>query len=131
MGCERSGYWNKYSYFCADGGELDVFFIYGPKIKDVIRNYTDLTGKTALPPKYSLGYMGSTMYYTELDRNSDQAILQFLDKCKAEGIPCDGFFMSSGYTTGENNKRYVFNWNFDRFANPAQFVSQVKEKGLV
>lgn len=129
MGCERSGYWNKYSYFCADGGELDVFFIYGPKIKDVIRNYTDLTGKTALPPKYSLGYMGSTMYYTELDRNSDQAILQFLDKCKAEGIPCDGFFMSSGYTTGENNKRYVFNWNFDRFANPAQFVSQVKEKG--
>lgn len=129
MGCERSGYWNKYSYFCADGGELDVFFIYGPKIKDVIRNYTDLTGKTALPPKYSLGYMGSTMYYTELDRNSDQAILQFLDKCKAEGIPCDGFFMSSGYTTGENNKRYVFNWNFDRFANPAQFVGQVKEKG--
>ena len=129
MGCERSGYWNKYSYFCADGGELDTFFIYGPKIKDVVRNYTDLTGKTAMSTKYSLGYMGSTMYYTELDKNSDKAILQFLDKCKKEEIPCDGFFMSSGYTTGEDGKRYVFNWNYDRFENPAEFVSKVKEKG--
>jgi alpha-glucosidase len=129
MGCERSGYWNKYSYFCADGGELDVFFIYGPKIKDVVRNYTDLTGKTAMSTKYSLGYMGSTMYYTELDKDSDKAILRFLDRCKEEGIPCDGFFMSSGYTTGEDGKRYVFNWNYDRFKNPADFVSQVKEKG--
>ena len=129
MGCERSGYWNKYSYFCADGGELDAFFIYGPKIKDVVRNYTDLTGKTAMSTKYSLGYMGSTMYYTELDKDSDKAILRFLDRCKEEGIPCDGFFMSSGYTTGEDGKRYVFNWNYDRFKNPEDFVSQVKEKG--
>ncbi|UOF90600.1 DUF4968 domain-containing protein [Fodinisporobacter ferrooxydans] len=129
MGCERSGYWNKYSYFCADGGELDVFFIYGPEIKDVVRNYTDLTGKTALPPKYSLGYMGSTMYYTELDKDSDQAILHFLDKCQEEGIPCDGFFLSSGYTTGEDGKRYVFNWNHARFKDPANFVKEMEKKG--
>ncbi|GAB2717668.1 TIM-barrel domain-containing protein [Paenibacillus thermoaerophilus] len=129
MGCERSGYWNKYSYFCADGGELDVFFIYGPQIKDVVRHYTDLTGKTVLPTKYSLGYMGSTMYYTELDRDSDKAILGFLDRCREEGIPCDGFFLSSGYTTGQDGKRYVFNWNGDRFGNPQRFVEQMEEKG--
>lgn len=129
MGCERSGYWNKYSYFCADGGELDVFFICGPKIKDVIKNYTDLTGKTILPAKYSLGYMGSTMYYTELDVSADKAILQFLDKCKEEEIPCDGFFLSSGYTAGADGKRYVFNWNYDRFTNPQEFVAQMQEKG--
>ncbi|MFT8348356.1 TIM-barrel domain-containing protein [Clostridium saccharoperbutylacetonicum] len=129
MGCERSGYWNKYSYFCADGGELDTFFINGPQIKDVVKNYTDLTGKTAMPTKYSLGYMGSTMYYTELEEDSDKAILQFIDRCKEEGIPCDGFFMSSGYTTGEDGKRYVFNWNHDRFKNPGEFVSKLKEKG--
>jgi alpha-glucosidase len=129
MGCERSGYWNKYSYFCADGGELDLFFMYGPRIKDVVRHYTDITGKTILPTKYSLGYMGSTMYYTELDRDSDQAILNFLDRCKAEGIPCDGFFMSSGYTSGKDGKRYVFNWNYDRFPDPQRFVEQMQSKG--
>ncbi|CAG7644305.1 Oligosaccharide 4-alpha-D-glucosyltransferase [Paenibacillus solanacearum] len=130
MGCERSGYWNKYSYFCADGGELDLFFMYGPDIKDVIRHYTDLTGKTIMPTRYSLGYMGSTMYYTELDRDADKAILNFVDKCKAEGIPCDGFFMSSGYTTGEDGKRYVFNWNHDRFPDPRAFIAQMREKGV-
>lgn len=129
MGCERSGYWNKYSYFCADGGELDIFFIYGPQIKDVIKNYTDLTGKTIFPAKYSLGYMGSTMYYTELDDDADKAILQFLDKCKEEQIPCDGFFLSSGYTTGQDGKRYVFNWNYDRFKDPKGFVEKMQQKG--
>lgn len=129
IGCERSGYWNKYSYFCADGGELDLFFMYGPTIKDVVRHYTDLTGKTILPTQYSLGYMGSTMYYTELEQDSDQAILGFLDKCQAEGIPCDGFFMSSGYTTGEDGKRYVFNWNYSRFPDPQQFIEQMRRKG--
>lgn len=129
MGCERSGYWNKYSYFCADGGELDVFFILGPEIKDVIRNYTDLTGKTILPTKASLGYMGSTMYYTELEKDSDKAVLKFLEKCEQEGIPCDGFFLSSGYTTGQDGKRYVFNWNRDRFRDPKSFVEQMEDKG--
>lgn len=129
MGCERSGYWNKYSYFCADGGELDVFFIHGPHIRDVVRHYTDLTGKTVLPAKYSLGYMGSTMYYTELEQDSDQAILGFLDKCKEEGIPCDGFFLSSGYTTGSDGKRHVLHWNHDRFPDPKRFVEEMKKKG--
>ena len=130
IGCERSGYWSKYSYFCADGGELDYFFIHGPQISDVVRHYTDLTGKTILPTRYSLGYMGSTMFYTELEENSDQAILGFVDRCKAEGIPCDGFFMSSGYTTGLTGKRYVFNWNYQRFPDPQAFVEKLQDKGV-
>ncbi|MFC5450699.1 glycoside hydrolase family 31 protein [Paenibacillus aestuarii] len=129
MGCERSGYWTPYSYFCADGGELDYFFIYGPEIKHVVSRYTDLTGKTILPTRYSIGYMGSTMFYTELEHNSDQAILGFMDKCREEDIPCDGFFMSSGYTTGQDGKRYVFNWNYDRFPDPKQFIGDLMEKG--
>jgi alpha-glucosidase len=129
MGCERSGYWNKYSYFSADGGDIDLFFIKGPEIKTVVKNYTDLTGKTALPPLYTLGYFGSTMFYTELEKDSDEAVLGFIDKTKEEGIPCDGFFLSSGYTTGSDGKRYVFNWNNERFSNPEKFISNMKEKG--
>lgn len=129
MGCERSGYWNKYSYFCGDGGDIDLFLVYGPKVKDVVEGYTDLTGKTALPPLYSLGYMGSTMYYTELDSDSDDAVLGFMEKTKQQDIPCDGFCLSSGYTTGDDNKRHVFNWNRKRFKNPGGFVEEMKKKG--
>ncbi len=129
MGCERSGYWDKYSYFSTEGTDLDLFFMYGPQIKDVVQKYTDLTGKTALPPLYSLGYLGSTMFYTELQKHCDKAILEFIDKTKEQGIPCDGFFLSSGYTTGNDGKRYVFNWNYDRFSNPEKFIKNMKEKG--
>ncbi|WP_203650253.1 glycoside hydrolase family 31 protein [Secundilactobacillus yichangensis] len=131
MDCEHSNYWKRYSYFQCDGGDLDVFFIGGPTIKDVVEHYTDLTGKSAMMPMASLGYMGSTMFYTELEKDSDQAILDFVDTCKKNGIPCDGFFLSSGYTTGEDGKRYVFNWNKERFPDPRQFVNELKKRGVL
>lgn len=66
MGSQKNGYWQPYSYYCADGGDIDLFVINGPTIKRVVQRYTDLTGKTALAPLQSLGYLGSTMYYAEL-----------------------------------------------------------------
>ena len=123
VGAEHSNYWGKQTSFSADGGELDWFFINGPDIPAIIERYTDLTGKTVMPPRYSLGYLGSTMYYTELDEDSDAAILGFVQRAGAEGIPCDGFHMSSGYSTGDSGKRYVFNWNNKRVRNPKQFIA--------
>lgn len=131
MDSEHSNYWLRYSYFQCDGGDLDVFFIGGPTIKDVVEHYTDLTGKTVMAPLASLGYMGSTMYYTELDENADEAILDFVDTCKKHGIPCDGFFLSSGYTSGSDGKRYVFNWNKKRFPDPEKFVKELKKRGVL
>lgn len=131
MDCEHSNYWLRYSYFQCDGGDLDVFFIGGPTIKQVVEHYTDLTGKSAMMPLPSLGYMGSTMFYTELDQDADQAILDFIDTCKKNGIPCDGFFLSSGYTSGKDGKRYVFNWNKKRFPDPQKFVAELKKRGAL
>lgn len=131
MDSEHSNYWHRYSYYACDGGDLDVFFIGGPTIKKVVEHYTDLTGKSAMMPKASLGYMGSTMFYTELKEDSDQAIIDFVDTCKENGIPCDGFFLSSGYTSGDDNRRYVFNWNKKRFPNPQDFVNELKKRGVL
>ncbi|MDR0299483.1 MAG: DUF4968 domain-containing protein [Streptococcaceae bacterium] len=129
--CEHSNYWPKYSFFEADGGDLDLFFIGGPTIKEVVEHYTDLTGKSVMQPLASFGYMGSTMFYTELDQDSDQAILDFVDTCKENEIPIDGFFLSSGYTSKEDGKRYVFNWNYKRFPDPGKFVEDLKERGVL
>jgi alpha-glucosidase len=128
---EHSNYWKRFSYFECDGGDIDLFFIGGPTVKDVVEHYTDLTGKTAMAPLASLGYMGSTMYYTELDSNADQAIIDFVDTCKKNGIPCDGFFLSSGYTSGSDQKRYVFNWNKKRFPDPERFIQALKQRGVL
>ncbi len=44
----------------ADGGDLDYFFIYGPKLKRILAAYTDLTGHMPLPPKWALGLWHGT-----------------------------------------------------------------------
>ncbi len=129
--CEHSNYWEHYSYYQTDGGDLDLFFIGGPTVRDVVAGYTALTGTSALQPLASLGYMGSTMYYTELEAGSDQAILDFVDLCAEHQIPCDGFFASSGYTSSPDNKRYVFTWNTTRFPDPKGFVQALSDKGVL
>lgn len=94
-----------------DAGDVDLFFIAEPSIRQVVERYTDLTGKSAMLPRTALGYLGSSMYYPELDENCDDAIIEFIDTTKKEDIPVDGFQLSSGYTsqeTPEGLKRCVF-----------------------
>ena len=128
MGCEKSNYWPRYSYWQADGGDIDLFLIAGGTIRRVVDNYTLLTGRPALLPKRALGYQGSSMYYPELEKDSDDAVLDFIDTIKEEGFPIDGFHLSSGYTS-YHNKRCVFTWNTDRFKDPRAYFAAMNEKG--
>ena len=128
MGCEKSNYWSRYTYWQADGGDIDLFLIAGGSIRRVVDNYTLLTGRPALLPKRALGYQGSSMYYPELEKDSDDAVLDFIDTIKEEGFPIDGFHLSSGYTS-YNNKRCVFTWNTDRFKDPRAYFAAMNEKG--
>ena len=51
LGQEIAGYWERYCYYQTDGGDIDLFLINGPDMKDVITRYTWLTGRTILPTK--------------------------------------------------------------------------------
>ena len=128
MGCEKSNYWSRYSYWQADGGDIDLFLIAGGSIRRVVDNYTLLTGRPALLPKRALGYQGSSMYYPELEKDSDDAVLDFIDTIKEEGFPIDGFHLSSGYAS-QNGKRCFFTWNHDRFKDPRAYFAAMNEKG--
>ena len=128
MGCEKSNYWPRYTYWQADGGDIDLFLIGGNCIKRIVDNYTKLTGRPALLPKRALGYQGSSMYYPELEKDSDDAVLNFIDTIKEEGFPIDGFHLSSGYTS-QNGKRCVFTWNKTRFKDPKAYFAAMNEKG--
>lgn len=108
--------------------------IAGPSIREIIERYTDLTGKSVMLPKAALGYLGSSMYYPELPENSDDAVLDFIDTTREEGIPADGFQLSSGYCaveTAEGIKRCTFTWNHKRFKDPADWFAQMEKRGIV
>ena len=131
MGQEISGYWDPYCYYQTDGGDIDLFLLNGPSVAAVLDRYTQLTGRSALPTKQSLGYCASTMYYAELEKDCDQEIYKVIDKHRREGVLIDNFWLASGYTSGEqDNLRYVFNWNYRRFPDPAGFFAKMNEMGI-
>lgn len=131
LGNERSGYWKRYSYYQVDGGDIDLFFMNGPRVEHVIENYTKLTGKQAMSPKQALGYTASTMYYAELEKDCDQEIYNVIDQHFKEKMFIDNFKLASGYSSGEeDNLRYTFNWNKKRFPDPEGFINKMNEMGL-
>ena len=129
MGREKSNYRPRYSYWQADGGDIDLFFLGGTSLKRIVDNYTLLTGRPALLPKRALGYQASSMYYPELEKDSDDAVLDFVDTGREEGFPMDGFHLSSGYTS-YHNKRCVFTWNKERFKDPEAYFAAMNRRGV-
>ena len=128
MGKELDNYHGHYRYFQADHGDLDYYFIAGPQPADVTRRFTWLTGTPAFTPKWGLGYSGSTMSYTDTP-DAQQRMGEFIEGCRQHDILCDSFHLSSGYTS-INGKRYVFNWNREKFPDPAGFVQSYLEHGI-
>lgn len=131
MGRELNGtFGSAFHYYQAEDGDLDYYLIYGPSIERVIEQYTWLTGRPALLPEAALGYLGSTMTYTEAP-DAQAQLAKFAQLCQEHDIPCDLFHMSSGYTTGSNGKRYVFNWNRERVPDPTQMVQTFHDAGIL
>ncbi|MGD6793040.1 TIM-barrel domain-containing protein [Metabacillus indicus] len=128
MGSELDNYHGLYRYFQAEDGDLDYYILAGPRVQDVTERFAWMTGKTIMPPKWSLGYSGSTMSYTDAP-NAQEQLMEFLELCRKHDILCDSFQLSSGYTSIED-KRYVFTWNDGKFPDPEQFIRDFQENGL-
>ncbi|NDJ76805.1 MAG: glycoside hydrolase family 31 protein [Chloroflexi bacterium] len=129
LGREHSNYYEPYRYYQADDGDLDYYLIYGPDIPSVVQKFTALTGRMILPPRWSLGYLGSTMSYTDAP-DAQQQLKQFVDLCDKHDIPCDLFQLSSGYTSKPDGKRYVFTWNPGKIPDPAAMVAHFHQAGI-
>ena len=128
FGCERDNYHGLYRGFVAEHGDLDYYVIAGPAPLEVTRRFTWLTGEPARLPDWAMAYSGSTMAYTDAP-DSQAQMGEFLRLCAEHDIPCESFHLSSGYTS-IGDKRYVFNWNRDKFPDPSGFVADYAAKGV-
>lgn len=128
FGKELDNYHGHYRYFVADHGDLDYYFIAGPTPADVTQCFTWMTGQPAFTPKWGLGYSGSTMSYTDAP-NAQERMNEFIEGCQTHDIACESFHLSSGYTSIDG-KRYVFNWNREKFPDPAAFAKHYLDHGV-
>ncbi len=129
LGQEINGIWGRYRYYRAEDGDLDYYLIFGPTIAEVVEKFARLTGRPALPPRWTLGYLGSTMLYTEMP-DAQAQLDGFIEKCRAHDIPCDLFHLSSGYTTDAEGRRNVFTWNRDKIPDPQAMVDGFHRAGI-
>ncbi|XP_053620573.1 neutral alpha-glucosidase AB [Plodia interpunctella] len=106
--------------FMSESGVLDVFVLMGDKPKDVLRQYTALTGAVPLPPKFSLAYHQSRWNY--VDENDVASVDEGFD---THDIPADAIWLDIEYTNG---KKY-FTWDAEKFQHPAEMVSNLTAKG--
>ncbi|SNT73691.1 TIM-barrel domain-containing protein [Paracoccus seriniphilus] len=126
LGNELDNYHRPYRAYRAQDGDLDYYMSWSPDLAGLTRRQAWLTGGTAFPPRWSLGYSGSTMSYTDAPDAQDQ-VSGFLDRITEHDLPCDSFQMSSGYTS-IGDKRYVFNWNTEKFPDIDAMAAQYGER---
>ncbi|KAL3678499.1 hypothetical protein R1sor_021455 [Riccia sorocarpa] len=131
LGAEIDALWGPYRYYHAQAGPLDYFMCLGPSVQGVFDTFATLMGRPlSLPPRYSLGYLASSMGYAEAS-NAQQKLWAFPSVCSKYDIPCDGLHLSSGYTVSPaTGERYVFTWNNDRFPDPRSLVEHMKSQGI-
>ncbi len=128
LGNELDNYHAPYRKYLAVAGDLDYYFFADHKLLNITKQFVRLTGKTIFAPKWSLGYSGSSMGYTDAP-DAQHQLQSFADQCQDYGIPCDSFQMSSGYTS-IGHKRYVFNWNHDKFPDIHGLTEYFKQSGI-
>ena len=108
--------------FWADGGEMNYYFIYGPKMEDVVVSYTDLTGKPhQLPPLWALGFhQCKWSYYPESE------VKDITKKFRDLNIPCDAIYLDIDYMDGFR----CFTWDKNHFPDPKRMVKELEEDGF-
>ncbi len=111
--------------FSVRGERLEYFVIGGEKIADVLKVYTDLTGKPALTPAYSFGLWLTTSFTTNYD---EETVSGFIDGMAKRDIPLEVFHFDSFWMK-------EFNWcdlTWDKrlFPDPAGMLERLKAKGV-
>lgn len=108
-------------YFAAVDGNLDYYFIYGPKIDNVLKNYTYLTGKMPIPQRWTLGYQQCRWSYGD-----EKRVMEIAYNFRERNIPCDTIYLDIDYMNGYR----VFTWNNKKFKNPSEMIKKLNSMGF-
>lgn len=111
---------DRYS-FGSDGGALDYYFIYGPTPRRVIEQFTQLVGRTPLPPLFALGYQQCRYsYYPE------SQVREIASEFRKRKIPADVIYLDIDYQ--QDNRPFTV--NRERFPTFEKMVKDLDNDGF-
>jgi alpha-glucosidase len=110
--------------FGAAGGDLDYYVFTGGAERtpaNVLRDYTALTGRGALPPLWALGYQQSRYSYTP-QAKVEEIARTFREK----KIPADVIYLDIDYMDGYR----IFTWSPTNFPDARRMLSTLHDEGF-
>ena len=102
--------------------ELDLFVFLGSP-KDILDEYTDLTGKSPMPPLWSFGLWMSRCTYSK-----ETEVREVATRLRQNRIPCDVIHLDTGWF--ETDWRCDYQFSTTRFKDPQQMISDLKKDGF-
>ncbi|WP_213450281.1 alpha-xylosidase [Rhizomonospora bruguierae] len=111
--------------FSVAGQSLEYLVIYGPTPREILRKYTALTGRPALPPAWSFGLWLSTSFTTSYD---EETVNKFVGGMADRDVPLavfhfDCFWMREFHWSD-------FEWDPAVFPDPVGMLKRLRERGL-
>jgi len=100
---------------------LDYYLFVGSP-KEILARYTDLTGRSAMPPRWSFGFWQSKISY----RSAEEA-LEVVRKNREHGIPTDVLHLDTHWF--RDDWRCDLEFDPERFPDPSAFTKEMGELG--
>lgn len=107
--------------FGGPDGPIDYYIINGPSTAEVVRRYTDLTGKAPLVPKWSLGYQQSRYSYMSADE-----VRQIAGRLRTDQIPTDVIWLDIDF----QDRNRPFTTNPETFSDLPDLARDMAAQGI-
>ena len=107
--------------FGSDGGELNYYFFYGPDPKQVVADFTQLTGRVPLPPLFAMGFQQSRYSYFP-----ESQVREIAGEFRKHKIPLDALYLDIDYQL----KNRPFTVDPERFPHFGSLVTDLKKQGI-
>jgi alpha-D-xyloside xylohydrolase len=111
-----------YSFHLGDS-QLDMFLIYGPSYKHILKRYSELTGFAPIPPKWSFGFWISRAGY-----RSRKEVEDVITEMRRRGFPCDVLHLDPWWMGEGPWCNYI--WDETGFPKPAEMMAWMREQGV-
>ncbi|GAB3813035.1 alpha-xylosidase [Tessaracoccus terricola] len=110
--------------FSVEGETLDYYVIAGPTPKDVLRRYTELTGRPARVPAWSFGLWLTTSFTADYD---EQTVAGFVDGMAERDLPLSVFHYDCFWM--REYQWCDFEWDERTFPDPDGQIGRLHDRG--
>ncbi len=119
--CDFGVSFNSVNTMMIGDDQLDLFIFLGSP-KEILNEYTNITGKSPMPPLWSFGLWMSRITYS-----SEKQVRDVSAKLIENRIPCDVIHLDVGWF--ETDWRTDYKFSTTRFSDPAKMISDLKKVG--